>query len=188
MSSTDRSQTERIRRLRGKIQAVRRAECPRCPEEGPQGPTDQSTRLSRSFGQMVYYTETATGAPVVQSCCPPSEGGGGGCCIGTANFTDFEAYVAEYSPPNVPTSFTVNVSDCSNMTFTYLGEGNIPIQINALVQFVQEDFTFDSSAGFFVIINNSNHTVIATDSGFNNTQFTLNPCGVVPSATAAARV
>jgi len=70
--SADRSQTERIRRLRSKVQAVRRAECAACPEEGPLGPTDQSTRLSRSLGQMVYYRQIASGATVTDSCCASS--------------------------------------------------------------------------------------------------------------------
>lgn len=74
MSSTDRSQTERIRHLRSKIQAVRRAECKACPEEGPQGPTDQSTRLSRSLGQQAYYRLNAGGAVVIEQCCGSASG------------------------------------------------------------------------------------------------------------------
>jgi hypothetical protein len=79
--SADRSQTERIRRLKGQLQAVRRAECPACPEEGPRGPTDQSTRLSRSFGQMEYTRLNAVGAQITTCCssttsAPPSIGGG----------------------------------------------------------------------------------------------------------------
>lgn len=69
MSCTDRSQTERIRRIRGQLQAVRRAECPSCPEEGPHRTTDQSTWLSRRFGQATYYRQIATGAVVAESCC-----------------------------------------------------------------------------------------------------------------------
>jgi len=70
--SADRSQTERIRRLRAQIQAVRRAECGSCPEEGPWGPTDQSTWLSRRFGQMAYLRENAVGVVTVSSCCAPA--------------------------------------------------------------------------------------------------------------------
>jgi len=69
MSCTDRSQTERIRRIRAKVQAVRRAECPSCPEEGPRPSTDQSTWLSRRFGQMIYYRQIATGGVVADPCC-----------------------------------------------------------------------------------------------------------------------
>ena len=69
MSCTDRSQTERIRRIRSKVQAVRRAECASCPEEGPHRTTDQSTWLSRRFGQATYYRQIATGAVVAESCC-----------------------------------------------------------------------------------------------------------------------
>lgn len=77
----DRSQTERIRRLKGQIQAVRRAECPTCPEEGPRPPTDESTRLSRSFGQMEYTRLNAVGARITTCCssstsAPPPGGGG----------------------------------------------------------------------------------------------------------------
>jgi hypothetical protein len=71
MPPADRSQTERIRRLRAQGQAVRREECATCPELGPQGPTDQSTVLSRRFGQTTYYKQTASGATVIQSCCTP---------------------------------------------------------------------------------------------------------------------
>jgi len=69
MPPADRSQTERIRRLRAQLQAVRRAECAQCPEEGPQGPTDQSTAQSRRFGQMAYLRENANGAVAETSCC-----------------------------------------------------------------------------------------------------------------------
>ena len=69
MSATDRSQTERIRRMRALIQAVRRAECFTCLEEGPIGPVDQSTRSSRKFGQSVYYKQNCVGAVVATGCC-----------------------------------------------------------------------------------------------------------------------
>ena len=72
MSSADRSQTERIRRLRSKIQATRRSECAACPEEGPLRGTDESTRLSQSLGQMTYYRQAANGAIVEETpCCGP---------------------------------------------------------------------------------------------------------------------
>jgi hypothetical protein len=69
MSATDRSQTERIRRMRAQIQAVRRAECFKCLEEGPQGPVDQSTRTSRKFGQQIYYKQNASGLVTPTECC-----------------------------------------------------------------------------------------------------------------------
>ena len=72
MPVADTSQTERIRRIRGKIQAVRRAECKACPELGPQGPTTESIALSRKFGQMTYYRQLPSGAVVEESCCAPS--------------------------------------------------------------------------------------------------------------------
>ena len=68
---TDRSNTERIRRLKAKLQAERRIACPGCPEQGPRGGTDASTRLSRSFGDMKYLSENADGAAVESSCCVP---------------------------------------------------------------------------------------------------------------------
>ena len=69
MSVADRSQTERIRRMRAQIQAVRRATCFTCLEEGPQGPVDQSTRVSRKFGQSIYYKHNAVGAVTPTTCC-----------------------------------------------------------------------------------------------------------------------
>jgi hypothetical protein len=66
----DRSHTEYVRRKRAVAQAVRRATCPVCPEEGPLGPTDKDTQLSRSFGQQVYLYQTPTGVIQNKSCCP----------------------------------------------------------------------------------------------------------------------
>jgi len=68
--SVDKSQTERLRRLRGKIQAARRIASPTVPEEGPHRSTSESTRLSRSFGQMTYIAINAAGATEASSCCP----------------------------------------------------------------------------------------------------------------------
>ena len=70
MPCADRSQTERLRRIRAQIQAVRRAECGSCPEEGPRPPTDYSTWLSRRFGQATYFRPIASGAIDTISCCP----------------------------------------------------------------------------------------------------------------------
>jgi hypothetical protein len=69
MSAADRSQTERIRRIRSKVQAVRRSECPACPEEGPPRGTDESTRLSRTLGQITYFRQQANGAIVEEPPC-----------------------------------------------------------------------------------------------------------------------
>ena len=68
----DRSHTEYVRRRRAVAQAVRRAECAACPEEGPQGPTDKETQLSRVFGQQTYFRPQANGEVVTQSCCAPA--------------------------------------------------------------------------------------------------------------------
>ena len=54
----DTSNTERVRHLKAKLQAA-----------GNDGPTDESTRLSRQFGQQVYYRQQANGAVVTESCC-----------------------------------------------------------------------------------------------------------------------
>ena len=70
MPIADTSSTERIRRRRAQLQAVRRAECPPCTELGPQGPTSESIWLSRRFGQMSYIRQTPSGKTVVTSCCP----------------------------------------------------------------------------------------------------------------------
>ena len=53
----DNSQTERLRRLRGMNQAL-----------GPSRPSDQSTLLSKKFGQMEYTRQTPTGETVTQCC------------------------------------------------------------------------------------------------------------------------
>ena len=68
MPTADRSHTERTRRVRALAQAARRAACPSCPEEFPK-PTDQSTWLSRRFGQAPYFRQIASGAVVSESCC-----------------------------------------------------------------------------------------------------------------------
>lgn len=170
MSCTDRSQTERIRRLRGKIQAVRREECAACPELGPQGPTDQSTWLNRRFGQATYYKQIATGAVVAESCCGPS----GPCCIGTVNFTDYENYIAE---PN--TKFTVISSDCDTMTFTVMRNDFVSPPITLPIRYVQNDFEFNVSFLGYVTVNNSDHPIIITFAA-NINPLILSPCGAVP--------
>jgi hypothetical protein len=70
--NSDRSHTEYMRRRRAVVQAVRRAECKTCPEEGPQGPTDKDTQLSRVFGQQAYVYQSPTGLTQNQSCCSGS--------------------------------------------------------------------------------------------------------------------
>ena len=68
----DTSQTERIRRMKSNLQAASRSVCKTCPEEGPHIGTDQSTRQSRAFGQMVYIKPNALGAPITTPCCTGS--------------------------------------------------------------------------------------------------------------------
>ena len=126
MPTTDRSQTERIRRIRSTIQAVRRTECPTCPEEGPQGPTDQSTWLSRRFGQMTYYTQTASGATVDKSCCTESSPNIFiiTACNQTQTFTgvnigDFITFINN-SPDSVIIIYLNTVSQINVSTFSIL--------------------------------------------------------------------
>ena len=69
--STDRSNGERIRRLKARMQAVHRAQCPDCPDEGSRRTTDESTRLSRMIGQLAYTTTSANGTISTTSCCDP---------------------------------------------------------------------------------------------------------------------
>jgi hypothetical protein len=69
MPVVDRSQTERIRRIRAKLQAERRAACFTCLEEGPRGPVDESTRTSRKFGQQIYYSQNVSGLVTASECC-----------------------------------------------------------------------------------------------------------------------
>jgi len=65
----DRSHTELVRRRRAVAQAVRRAACAACPEEGPIRVTDKDTQLSRVFGQQAYVYQSPTGFTQTQSCC-----------------------------------------------------------------------------------------------------------------------
>lgn len=70
MPTADLSQTERIRRLRAKIQAVVHAAEPTRPELQPPS-TSESIWLSRRFGQMAYTRPNANGVAVTTSCCNP---------------------------------------------------------------------------------------------------------------------
>jgi hypothetical protein len=111
MSSTDRSQTERIRRIRAQIQAVRREECAACLEEGPQGPVDQSTRTSRKFGQMIYYKQNASGVVTPTGCCSSVSSG---CPV---NFDALNALAIQLDGFPVIKSFTINGSTITLTSF-----------------------------------------------------------------------
>jgi hypothetical protein len=76
----DRSHTEYVRRKRAVAQAVRRAACAACPEDGPICVTDKATQLSRVFGQQAYVYQAPTGLATT-TCC-----GGSGSDI-LFNFT-----------------------------------------------------------------------------------------------------
>ena len=168
MSVADRSQTERIRRMRAQIQAVRRAECFTCLEEGPQGPVDQSTRVSRKFGQATYYRQNASGAIITESCCK--------CCTGAVNFDDLNAYTESLTPSITQTIISY---DCKSMTYSYY-DGVTRI-VTVPIRYVQSDFTYYLNPGY-VIINNSNKPVQAINiHSTPNHAITLNPCGAVIS-------
>jgi hypothetical protein len=64
----DRSHTELVRRRRAVAQAVRRAACATCVEEGPNRVTDKETQLSRVFGQQKYVYQSPTGL-TTNTCC-----------------------------------------------------------------------------------------------------------------------
>ena len=53
------------------MQAVHRAQCPDCPDEGSRRTTDESTRLSRMIGQLAYTTTSANGTISTTNCCDP---------------------------------------------------------------------------------------------------------------------
>ena len=173
MSSTDRSQTERIRRLRGQIQAVRRAECAACPELGPQGPTDQSTWLSRRFGQAPYRREAANGAIQTLSCCS------GVCDASTINFDDFIALEQTRQPGNTYTiTYTI---DGSVMTVIVYENGEEKEPEKRPIVYIQSDtilseLEFDNN--FYV--NNSANTINVTIPYQSETVILqLRPCGAI---------
>uniref|UniRef100_A0A6C0E6C8 Uncharacterized protein n=1 Tax=viral metagenome TaxID=1070528 RepID=A0A6C0E6C8_9ZZZZ len=66
-----------MRHRRAVAQAVRRAICVTCPEEGPIRVTDKETQLSRVFGQQTYVYQTPTGL-ITKTCCDPGAGAGPG--------------------------------------------------------------------------------------------------------------
>ncbi len=155
MPPADRSQTERIRILRGRIQAARRATCPSCPEQGPQGPTDQSTWLSRRVGQMPYYRQIASGATVTDPCCAV-------CNAQTINFDEYEA-----TDPSIPHITVVSVTD-TTITLSADGQtGTFPL---IYIQAFPASFVRST-----VYVNNSNEPIT---SNF----ITLSPCGALIAA------
>jgi hypothetical protein len=179
MSSTDRSQTERIRRLRGQIQAVRRAECAACPELGPQGPTDQSTWLNRRFGQAPYLREAANGAIQTLSCC-----GTGVCDASTINFDDYITFL-ETNEPGKTYSITFTI-DGSDMTVTVIrqfnGETDQTVYKLTII-YIQSDMVLTNlDLQTNVYINNSANTLNLTIQYIENGQFypfQLSPCGAI---------
>jgi hypothetical protein len=174
MSSTDRSQTERIRRLRSQLQAVRRAECAACPELGPQGPTDQSTWLNRRFGQAPYLREAANGAIQTLSCC------GTGplvCDASTINFDDYIAFFSQVNPGNNTYSITFTIDGSFMTLITYRNREKIKTETLPII-YIQSDINlsgleFDST----IYINNSANTINVS---LNNTfLIQLTPCGAI---------
>ena len=171
----DRSQTERIRRIRAKLQAIRRAECMNCPELGPRGPTDQSTLLSRQFGQMEYLRENANGAIVTQSCCAFT------CDPSSINFNDIIAFLKTQIalPKTVTITFTTDGVTISNFIVTINGIPFSPIA--KPIVYIQSDTTIslaDSNTYFHV--NNSPNTITVIYP-YNGSTFPiqLSPCGAL---------
>ena len=172
--SADRSQTERIRRIRAQLQAIRRAECMKCPELGPQGPTDQSTWLSRRFGQMEYLRENVNGA-IVRQCCAFS------CSPSSINFNDVIAFLkTQIAPPKTVTiTFTTDGVTIFNLVPVINGVTLSPT--TKPIAYIQSDTIIslvDSNTYFYV--NNSANAINVT-SWYNGSTFTikLSPCGAL---------
>ena len=162
MSSADRSQTERIRRLRAQIQAVRRAECAACPEEGPQGPVDQSTRVSRKFGQMIYYKQNASGVVTPTGCCSL------GCPV---NFDAFNAFIFQLYGSSI-TSFTINGS---TITLTYSTGQEQVLDLF----FVTSASQIESANKPGVFVNASSGPIMLKLNPTSSSFLILEPCGAV---------
>ena len=164
MSSADRSQTERIRRLRSKIQAVRRAECKTCPEEGPQGPTDQSTRLSRSLGQQAYYRLNASGAVVIEQCCDSASG----LIPGTLTSTVTQIGLNNYNI-TITTSSAVTYFQDLAFTVPLFAYGDIVFFANGTVNLAQSSLNGvmnPSGTGWeFLNVNNGTQSTVHTITG-----------------------
>jgi hypothetical protein len=164
MSSTDRSQTERIRRIRAQLQAVRRAECAACPELGPQGPTDQSTWLSRRFGQAPYRREAANGDIQTQSCCDTVS-----CDVSTIRFDQGNAaFGTDYDVIN---SFGDGFMEASGPVSIFSGP-IIYINTNSTIN----NATYSNHWH----INNSSQTITVSvqfDQNGPYITFSLDPCG-----------
>jgi hypothetical protein len=177
MSSTDRSQTERIRRLRGQIQAVRRAECAACPELGPQGPTDQSTWLNRRFGQAPYLREAANGAIQTLSCC------GTGplvCDASTINFDDYIAFIETLQPGS--TFNVIFTIDGSVMTVKVYEDGILRVTEERPIKYIQSDTTLTAEEfDTYFYVNNSANTINVTFPGgiLEPVTIQLTPCGAL---------
>lgn len=160
MPTVDRSQTERIRRMRAQIQAVRRAECFTCLEEGPRGPVDESTRTSRKFGQSIYYKQNASGQVTPSECC----GSTGACPV------NFDAYNALY-PDSRVLQFTINNNGTITITATLNG---ITATDTTPLNFVTTNQTVNGLPKG-VYANSSNGPINIIDNG--SIILTLNPCG-----------
>jgi hypothetical protein len=172
MSSADRSQTERIRRLRGQIQAVRRAECAACPELGPQGPTDQSIWLNRRFGQMTYLRQAANGAIQTQSCCATEAVT---CDESTINFDEFLAFLNTQNPGN-NFSITFTIDGLVMTLKEYINGEEVGTSVLPII-YIQSDISLsESEFENAIYINNSANTinVILLD-----VTIQLSPCGAL---------
>ena len=181
MSSTDRSQTERIRRLRGQIQAVRRAECAACPELGPQGPTDQSTWLSRRVGQAPYRREAANGAIQTLSCCATEPVSVFACDPSSINFDDVIAFLKTQipDPKTVTVTFTTDGVTISNFVADVNGASQPPIE--KPIVYIQSDtsISLPDSTTYFHVNNSANIINVIYPYNGNFFPIELGPCGAL---------
>ena len=167
----DTSQTERIRRLRGTIQAVWHAECGICPEG------TESLYLSRRFGQMVYYRPDATGAAIAESCCssavvPPTPCKPSTVVATQINYTnqfvDSVVVTFEGGPPPILlapgqstgivtgiTSYTINclTTPCVPSTVIFLTPTTVPYILNTFSTPVVVSITNSNLSPITVTLN-----------------------------------
>jgi len=149
----DNSQTERLRRLRGINQAL-----------GPGRPSDQSTLLSKKFGQMEYTRQTPAGEAVTE-CCGSGESG----TCSTVNFDVYDSVL----PPDQHITF-ISFIDATHMKirlgqliegilpFAYaktandidqiLRSGGVPVASNRIVVLNRKGTLILEKCGAFIVL------------------------------------
>jgi hypothetical protein len=147
----------------------------KCPELGPQGPTDQSTWLSRRFGQAPYRREAANGAIVTQSCCAFT------CDPSSINFNDEIAFIETQIPPPKTVTITFTTDGITISNFIAVVNGSALSPITKPIVYIQSDTNISlSDYNTYFHVNNSANSINVTP-WFNGTQFTiqLSPCGAL---------